>query len=284
MKILAAALQLRADPGAIDRNLDLADAMLRRAYEAGAELAVLPEMFNTGYGVGPNYASIAEDDTGPTIRHLRERSRAWGLTIAAGFVEESAGHLYDSMVIVGPNGLLDIYRKRHLVFWECSRFRSGRAPLIVRTRFGRVGLAICADMIYRRVWEDYRDRIDLALVCSAWPDFRCRDSERPHWLLGKLGPLAGQIPASVSRELKIPVVFANQCGETTTTVPILWKIRDRFAGRSAVCDGATDTAITTGTEAAVVLGELTLPRTRGIPPCHFMSRSARAVGSSTLAA
>ena len=53
----------------------------------GAELAVLPEMFNTGYGYGPDYATTAESSDGPTIQYLRERSRSWRMFLAAGFVE-----------------------------------------------------------------------------------------------------------------------------------------------------------------------------------------------------
>ena len=34
---------------------------------------------------------------------------------------------------------------------------------------------ICADMIYRRVWDDYRGRVDLAVIAAAWPEFAYRD-------------------------------------------------------------------------------------------------------------
>ena len=62
------------------------------------------------------------------------------------------------------------------MFWERFRFHPGRSPMVVSTPWGRVGFAICADMIYRHVWSDYRDRIDLAVVSAAWPDFADRDS------------------------------------------------------------------------------------------------------------
>src|SRR5256885_9300453 len=56
---------------------------------------------------------------------------------------------------------LAVYRKRHLVWWEHRYFRPGRRPGIVETPLGRVGLAICADMLYRRTWAEYRGKIDL---------------------------------------------------------------------------------------------------------------------------
>src|SRR3954468_9565744 len=101
--------------------------MLRQAYEAGAELAVLPEMFNTGYGLCPDYAPYAEGRDGPTLTHLKRRSRMWGMGIAAGFVERDGRHLFDSLAFVTPDESVHVYRKRNLVFWERFRFRPGRA-------------------------------------------------------------------------------------------------------------------------------------------------------------
>src|SRR6476661_1290448 len=128
---------------AVAANIERADALLHRAREAGCELAVLPEMFNTGYGLCPDYGPYGEGLEGPTLRHLRARSREWGMAIAAGFVEREGRHLYDALAFVTPDGDSHVYRKRNLVFWERFRFRPGRAPLIVATRWGRIGFAIC---------------------------------------------------------------------------------------------------------------------------------------------
>ena len=277
MRLLAAAIQMPATPLRVAENLDRADALLLRAYQAGAELAVLPEMFNTGYGLMPCYADVAEGLDGPSLKHLSQRSRIWGLTIAAGFVEREGHHLYDSVACCQPGGRVDIYRKRHLVFWEPYRFRAGKAPLVVATPFGRLGFAVCADMIYRRVWEEYRDRIDLAVIASAWPDFADRETGRKNWLFGKVGPMAGEIPSRVAKDLGVPVIFANQCGPTQTRIPIVGPtIADRFCGRSAICDGRHGEPTLAGTEEEVVLAPVTIHPARGPVPCRSTSRSARA--------
>ena len=281
MKIAAAAIQMPSELGEVAANLERADGLLRRAHEAGAEIAVLPEMFNTGYGLVPDYAPTAEGRDGPTLRHLAERSRRWGMTIAAGFVERDGRHLYDALALVETDGSIQVYRKRNLVFWERFRFRPGREPMVATTRFGRVGLAICADMIYRRVWSDYRDRIDLALIASAWPEFACRRSGRKHWLFGHVGPLSGAIPHQVAVDLGIPVVFANQCGTTQTTIPILRTIiADRFAGLSSVTDGRHGPPLVGGSDEQVIVSELTIHPAPGPISCRSISASARAGSSS----
>jgi predicted amidohydrolase len=281
VKIAAAAIQMPSELGKVAANVERADDLLRRAFEAGAEVAVLPEMFNTGYGLVADYAPTAEGRDGPTVRHLVGRARQWGLTIAAGFVEREGRHLYDALALVEPDGTIQVYRKRNLVFWERFRFLPGRQPVVARTRFGRVGLAICADMIYSRVWSDYRGRIDLALIASAWPQFACRQSGRKHWLFGHVGPLSGAIPHQVALDLGIPVVFANQCGTTRTTIPILRTIiDDRFAGLSSVTDGRHGPPSVAGVEEQVLLSELTLHPTQGPSQCRSTSASARAASSS----
>jgi N-carbamoylputrescine amidase len=281
VRIVVAAVQMRCDLLNVSANLDRADNLLRSARDQGAELAVLPELFNTGYSLCPDYGPYSETVEGPTLSHLARRSREWQMAIAAGFVERRARHLYDSLVFCGPDGTLQIYRKRNLVFWERFRFRPGRAPLVVETPWGRIGFAICADMIYRKVWNDYRGRIDLAIVAAAWPEFADRDSRRRHWLFGHVGALSGAIPAKVALDLGVPVVFANQCGETRTTIPVLGtQIRDRFAGQSCICDGRHGAPVRAGNEPALLIAPITLHNRGGRKPWRSMFPSVPAASSS----
>lgn len=283
LKILAAAIQMPSAPLRVAENVDRADALLHDARRSGVSLAVLPEMFNTGYARVPCFGAVAEGRDGPTVRHLLARSRTWGMAIAFGFVEADGGHLYDSVGFATPNGELAVYRKRNLVFWERSRFYPGRDPLVVETPWGRVGFAVCADMIYRRVWDRYRGRIDLAVIAAAWPDFADRESGRKDWLLGHVGPMAASIPGRVAHDLGIPVVFSNQVGETETFVPILrTRISDRFAGQSSVSDGRHGPSVVAGCDEAVVLAPITIHPTPGPRTWRSTSPSAPVASSSGL--
>ncbi len=261
MKIVVAAVQMRSELLRTAENLAVADDFLGESHRAGATLAVLPEMFNTGYGLVPDFGPCAERATGPTLRHLSERSREWGMGIAAGFVECDGRHLYDALALCLPSGFVHVYRKRHLVFWESFRFRAGRMPLVVPTPWGRIGLAVCADMMDRRVWDDYRGRIDLAVIAAAWPEFACRHSGRGHCLFGHVGPMAARIPSEVARDLGVPVIFANQTGITRTTIPVLGltlaiHIADQFAGHSSICDGQRPGPTIAGTGQQLLLSEI----------------------------
>ncbi len=287
MKLLAAAIQMPAEPLAVAANLERADERLREARRSGTALAVLPEMFNTGYGLFPDFSHCAEGVDGPTLTHLRRRSQQWNMAIAAGFVERDGRHLYDALAFCLPDGDVHVYRKRNLVFWERFRFRPGTSPLVVSTPWGRIGFAVCADMIYRKVWHDYRDRIDLAVIAAAWPDFANRHTGRRHWLMGHVGPMSGEIPSKVARDLGIPVIFANQCGPTHTTIPLLgtWiaeRLPDRFAGRSSICDGHHGAPVVADSEERLIFSTITLHSSRGPKTCRSMSLSVPAASSSAL--
>jgi predicted amidohydrolase len=264
VKIVVAAVQMRSELLQQSVNLDVADSFLRKAHEAGAELSVLPEMFNTGYGLLPDFGPYSEDADGPTLRHLSRRSRQWGMGIAAGFVERNGRHLYDALALCLPDGSIHIYRKRHLVFWEGFRFRAGRTSLVVNTPWGRVGLAVCADMMDRRVWNEYRGRIDLAVVASAWREFACRHTGRGHCLFGHVGPMATAIPRQISRDLDVLIIFANQTGPTHTTIPVIGltlaiHIADRFAGHSSICGGRGITPVIADGKPQVIFSEVNIP-------------------------
>ncbi|MDG3002684.1 carbon-nitrogen hydrolase family protein [Paludisphaera mucosa] len=281
---MAAAVQMPSDLLDLSANLQRADGLLREARDAGAELVVLPELFNTGYSLCPDFGPHSETPDGPTLSYLRSRARQWGMHIAAGYVEREGRHLYDALAFCTPDGEQHVYRKRNLVFWERFRFHPGRRALIVPTPWGRVGFAICADMIYRRVWKEYRDHIDVAVVSAAWPEFSDRGTGRSHWLLGRVGPLCSDIPGRVAQDLGVPVVFANQCGETQTRIPLLHTtIHDRFAGLSSICDGRHGSPLRAGSDPALLLAPITIHPKRGLKSWLFTSPSARAAASSASA-
>ncbi len=278
MRILAAAVQMPSVLGSPATNLERADAYLRAAADQGAELIVLPELFCCGYGFGTDYGRLAGTADDDVVGFLTERSRKWRAGIAAGVAMWHSGEVYNAICFALPDGSVHYYSKRKLVFWEPFVFRHGTRESIVETPWGRVGLAICADMIYSSTWRGYRNRIDMAVVSSAWPEFACSRRGRPNWLLGRLGPLCRELPKRIAADLDVPVIFSNQCGLTRTRVPLMnaW-FEDRFAGASAVVDPRAGTDAQAGLDEALVLGEICVRSStktgspRAIVPCPSTS-------------
>lgn len=135
--------------GEVTRNLETVSARL-----AGVEcdLLVLPELFNTGYQfVSADEArSLAEDvPGGPTTSRLIQIAADRRMHLVAGLAERAGDQLYNSAVLVGPTGLIGVYRKAHLFFEETLFFAPGDTGFpVYDIGPARVGLMVCFDWYY----------------------------------------------------------------------------------------------------------------------------------------
>lgn len=115
-----------------------------------AELVVLPEMAATGYLFPrPELArAVAEPAVGPTFRALAPvavERRCW---IVAGFAEDAGERLYNSAMVLDPDGALAFVYRKTLLFppdaWWCLPGDSGYRAF--ETEAGRFGVGICMDL------------------------------------------------------------------------------------------------------------------------------------------
>ena len=123
--------------------------------ETHFDLLVLPELFATGYYFNnrDQVEGLSEEiPDGPTIDFLQELAAGRGGFVCGGLVERSGGRLYNSAVLVGPEGIVTTYRKMHLFFEENLWFAPGdRPPAVHDLGFARVGLMICYDWRFPEV-------------------------------------------------------------------------------------------------------------------------------------
>lgn len=123
--------------------------LLEQARRVEADLIVLPELCHSGYVFrSPDeVADLAEPiPDGPTSRTLIDLARSKHAFIAAGICERDGNRFYNSAALLGPNGLLAVYRKIHLFKNEKRWFSPGEGPLAVYRAAGlRIGMIICFD-------------------------------------------------------------------------------------------------------------------------------------------
>src|SRR3954452_19646184 len=137
------------------QNLDVALARLEEAAAAGAQLLVLPECAIPGYMFDSAEEALpyAEEIPGGLTTEAFERECA-RLTIHAitGLLERDGDTLYNSAILVGPDGLIGSYRKTHLPFLGVDRFVTpGDELKVFDTAIGRIGLIICYDLRFPEV-------------------------------------------------------------------------------------------------------------------------------------
>ncbi len=138
--------------GRVEENVEDVVRRLASPRMRGVELLVLPELFSTGYQFRSRkeLSGFAEEVPGGyTVGRLAEIAGAMRLHIVAGIAERSSGRVYNSAVLVGPGGLLGLYRKAHL-FWDEKRlFSPGDTPFrVYDIGRARIGMMICFDWLF----------------------------------------------------------------------------------------------------------------------------------------
>jgi len=135
--------------GKKDKNLKKVSSVLS---DANLDLVVLPEFFATGYQFASADEVAALSETIPggfTTGFLSDLSRERRVYIIAGLPEKDGDIYYNSAILIGPEGLLGIYRKTHLFFEEKLYFAPGNTGFKVwNTGVGLVGVMICFDWFY----------------------------------------------------------------------------------------------------------------------------------------
>jgi predicted amidohydrolase len=152
-------------------NCRLYEPLIAEAARQKADLVVLGETL-TYYGLNRPFAEVAEAIPGPSTDYFAGLAKKHDLYIVAGLVERSGHLIYNTAVLVGPDGkLVGKYRK---VALPRSEIESGIAPgsdyPVFETRFGRVGMMVCYDGFFPEVARQLANR---GAEVIAWPVWGC---------------------------------------------------------------------------------------------------------------
>ncbi|XP_058080085.1 omega-amidase, chloroplastic-like isoform X2 [Magnolia sinica] len=160
------------------RNITHARNAIESAAGNGAQLVVLPEIWNCPY-LNENFPKNAEnfdnEDASPSFSMLSEVARVCGITVVGGSIPEwSDGQLYNTCCVFGIDGKLKAkHRKIHLfdvdipgdiTYKESDTLSAGEKPTIVDTDVGRIGLGICHDIRFPELAMLYAAR-GAQLIC-----------------------------------------------------------------------------------------------------------------------
>jgi N-carbamoylputrescine amidase len=223
--IRLAIAQLSGPPEEAERNRTRSLEALRDAFERGADLVVLPELTVPGYGWDADLvAAAAEPLGGETISAWTDAARDAGAYVAGGFAERDGSRIYNSAVLVGPEGLVLHYRKLHLFAGEKGVFAPGDRGLpIASTPLGILGLCVCYDLRFVETLRVLALRgAELVCVPTAWvPGF---DAER--WDAEGFCPQARSVLVQANLD-QVFVACASQAGRIG---------RFEFLGSSLVAD------------------------------------------------
>lgn len=207
-----AVIQLAAPWRALDAARENSARLLRRAATAGARLAILPELCTISYDFRSRdqVEAAAEPVDGPSVRLWSAIAHETSMTVIAGFPERANDRLYNSAVVILPEGPRGVYRKAHLYHFERGVFAPGDSGFpIWDTPAGRIGVLICYDLRFAEAVRILLLRgAQILCVPTTWTD---RGKPEPWDTRGWCG--ANYLAAGIAYANRMWVACADRAGQ-----------------------------------------------------------------------
>jgi predicted amidohydrolase len=143
--IRVAAVSMNGFLGEPERVLNAVAGWCERAAADKADLVLFPELVVHGHCT-PNTWDLAEPvPDGPSVRRLAQLAKHYRLVLCAGLSEKERDIVYNTQVLVGPDGFLGKQRKLHLSRDEVLYYKGGRDLTVFDLGKCKAGVVICYD-------------------------------------------------------------------------------------------------------------------------------------------
>lgn len=237
--VTVAALQFSCD-WSVENNIAKADAAVRAAARAGAQIILLPELFETPYFCieqDVRHLELARPlSASRAVQHFRALARELNVVLPVSFFESAGRAFFNSVAIVDADGsVLGIYRKAHIPngpgYQEKNYFSPGDTGFKVwNTRFARIGVGICWDQWFpesaRIMALQGAELLFFPTAIGSEPPPALAVNSREHWQRAQQGQAAANL---------VPLIAANRYGlERSLQDP--QRLYIRFYGSSFIAD------------------------------------------------
>ena len=216
-KVTVAAVQMYCNRSR-EENLEAAERAVRDAAAKGAQVILLPELFETWYFCQErNYSSYGLAMTleeNPAVQRLRRVAEELRVVLPVSFFERDGNVTYNSIAVIDADGsVLGVYRKTHIpddhFYQEKFYFTPGNTGFRVwDTAYGRIGVGICWDQWFPEAARCMAlmgaQLLFYPTAIGSEPIIEC--DSMPHWRRCMQGHAAANV---------IPVIAANRVGRET---------------------------------------------------------------------
>ena len=213
--VKVAAVQMRMGEEK-EANRNRAEALVREAAAKGAQIILLPELFEGLYfckDVDEKYFAWAQPLEGhPLIARFSAVAKELGVVLPLSYFERDGERYFNSLVMIDADGrVLENYRKTHIPsgpgYEEKFYFEPGDSGFKVwETRFGRIGVGICWDQWFPETARSLAlmgaELIFYPTAIGSEPEIHV--DSKDHWQRVQQGHSAANT---------VPVIAANRIGE-----------------------------------------------------------------------
>lgn len=217
LMVTVAAIQMKCTKS-VDKNIKNAEEKVRAAAKSGAQIILLPELFERQYFCQErryeyfDYAKPTEEND--AVRAFSKVAKELETVIIISFYERDKSCLYNSAAVIDADGtVLGVYRKTHIpddhYYQEKFYFKPGDTGFQVwHTQYADIGVGICWDQWFpesaRCLALNGADFIFYPTAIGSEPILECDSAG--HWQRCMQGHAAANIT---------PVIAANRYGTET---------------------------------------------------------------------
>ncbi|MBR4144359.1 MAG: N-carbamoylputrescine amidase [Lachnospiraceae bacterium] len=213
--ITVAAIQMQCSKN-VEENIAKAEKMVREAAAKGAQVILLPELFEREYFCQQRrydfYNFALPVDENPAVKAAQKLAKELSVVLPISFYEKDGNVLYNSLAWIDADGsLLGVYRKTHIpddhYYQEKFYFTPGNTGFMVfDTKYGRLGAGICWDQWFPETARALALKgAEIIFYPTAIGSEPILDTDSmPHWRRCMQGHSASNL---------VPVVAANRIGK-----------------------------------------------------------------------
>jgi N-carbamoylputrescine amidase len=255
-QVTVAATQMSCDWDA-SGNIAKAEKLVREAAARGAQIILLPELFEAPYFCieqDNRHLNLAcSVDENRAVRHFSAVARELGVVLPISFFERAGPVFFNSIAIIDADGRnLGLYRKSHIPngpgYQEKNYFSPGDTGFKAwTTRFGRIGVGICWDQWFPETARSMAllgaELLFFPTAIGSEPPPALPVNSRDHWQRTQQGHAAANLT---------PLIASNRYGlERSLQDPEGLYIR--FYGSSFIADSTGGKVAEAGEEGDAVL-------------------------------
>lgn len=218
-KVKVAAVQMKCTTD-VKENIANAEALVRAAAADGANIILLPELFERQYFCQERrydyYAFAKPLSENDAVLHFKEVANELSAVIIVSFYERDGNRLFNSVAVIDADGdVLGVYRKTHIpddhYYQEKFYFIPGDTGFVTfKTKYATIGVGICWDQWFpetaRALSLNGAEMIFYPTAIGSEPILECDSMRR--WQRCMQGHAVANV---------IPVIAANRIGKEDVT-------------------------------------------------------------------
>lgn len=212
--VTVAAVQMKCSTH-VEENIAKADALVREAAEKGAQIILLPELFERQYFCQERryeyYEFAKKVNENDAVKHFSALAKELSVVIPVSFYEKDVNRLFNTVAVIDADGSnLGIYRKTHIpddhYYQEKFYFVPGDTGFqVFDTTYGKIGVGICWDQWFPETARAMAllgaELLFYPTAIGSEPILEC--DSMPHWRRCMQGHAAANL---------MPVIAANRIG------------------------------------------------------------------------